>query len=528
MKPLIPSRHLVRAGAVAGVALFLWLMLRVWHPVYGFTAFLQLPAGNDTARIPAFRQYPVFVHDNPDSYDGLQYAQIAYHPLLTSDELRPAVDNLAYRAQRILLPALAWLLAAGQPAWIVHVYSVLNIAGWLVLAALLWRLLPVNDGRGLVAWAGLLFSAGVLGSVRFALTDLPALILVAAALWAAERARPRTAVGWLAAAALTRETSLVAWPGLWTGPWISPAALGRNLLRLLLAAAPLIVWLIYIRWRVGPLNQGTRNFAWPAIGLLEKWSESLLSLGRPNPPLYAWATALAVAGLTLQVAFILARPRPADLWWRVGAACSLLMLCLGPAVWEGFPVAAGRVLLPLNLACNVLAVRTRAPLAWLLVCNLTVFSGLMALREVPHNRMELAAVRTHGVACLLHLDPGWYGRESDPHHVWSWAGTRGRLDLDVWPRTARPVLRLTLHLCSQTPRTVTVKYGGRELWRGEVGWELQTIELPALPMQGNPLSLELSSDAPGVLEDATPTARSLGFALYDPVISLSEMASSKP
>ena len=58
MKQSIPSRHLVRAGAIAGVALFLWLMLRIWHPVYGFTAFLQLPASGDTLRIAAFRQIP--------------------------------------------------------------------------------------------------------------------------------------------------------------------------------------------------------------------------------------------------------------------------------------------------------------------------------------------------------------------------------------------------------------------------------------------------------------------------------------
>ena len=528
MKLPFSRRHLVRALGVAGVGGFLWLVLRVWHPVYGFTAFLQLTASDASAEIAAFRQYPVFIHDNPDSYDGQQYARIAYHPALTADELRPAVDNLAYRAQRILLPALAWLLAAGQPAWIMHVYSVLNLAAWLVLAGLLWRLLPVDDGRSVVAWAGILFSAGVLGSVRFALTDLPALIFVAASLWAAERARPRAAVGWLAAAALTRETSLVAWPGLWTGSWRSPAALRRNLLRLLLAAAPLAAWLGYVFWRVGPLNEGTRNFAWPGVGVLDQWRESILALARPHPPLFVWATVLAMAGLTAQLVFILVRPRPADLWWRVGAACSLLMLCLGPAVWEGFPVAAGRVLLPLNLACNVLSLRTRAPLAWLLAGNLTVFSGLLALREVPYHRMELAAVRSHGVACLLRLDPGWYGRERDPHHVWSWAGTRGRLDLDVWPRSARPVIRLTIRLCSQTPRIVTIEHAGRVLWRGEVRYELQTISLPALPMSGNPLSLELSCDAPGVPEDATPTARSLGFALYDPVISLSDAAAPPP
>jgi hypothetical protein len=389
-------------------------------------------------------------------------------------------------------------------------------------------MLPVSDARGLVAWAGILFSTGALSSVRLALTDLPALILVAAALWAAERARPRTAVGWLAAAALTRETSLVAWPGLWTGSWKSPAALGRNLLRFLLAAAPLIAWLIYIRWRVGTVSPGLENFTWPGTGLVEKWHQCFHALARPEFPLLAWTTALAVAGLTVQAGFILARPRPADLWWRVGAACTLLLLCLGPSVWEGFPSAATRVLLPLNLACNVLALRTRAPLAWLLACNLTVFSGLLALRDVPRDANELAATRHGSAAAVVRLGEGWFNQESDTRHRWIWAASRGGLEIVTWPRSAAIGARLTFRTRSLVPRTVRVRADGREIWRGTVGFEMQTIELPALRVQGNPLSLELFSDSPGVPEDATPTARSLGFALYDPVISLSEMALSKP
>lgn len=528
MKPSIYRRHLVRAGAVAGMALFLWLMLRVWHPVYGFTAFLQLGSSNDAVKIAAFREYPVFVYDTPDNYDGLQYAQIAYHPLLEADELRPAVDNLAYRAQRILLPALAWLLAAGQPAWIVHVYSVLNIAGWLVLAALLWRLLPVNDGRGLVAWAGLLFSTGVLGSVRFALIDLPALILVAAALWAAERARPRAAVGWLAAAALTRETSLVAWPGLWTGPWKSSAALNRNLLRLLLAAAPLIAWLIYVRWHVGPLNQGARNFAWPGTGLVEKWHQCFHALARPDFPLLVWTTALAVAGLTVQAGFILARPRPADPWWRVGAACTLLMLCLGPSVWEGFPSAATRVLLPLNLACNVLALRTRAPLAWLLACNLTVFSGLLALRDVPRVANELAATRHGSAAGVVRLGEDWFNQESDTHHHWIWAESHGGLEIVTWPRSAAIEARLTFRTRSLVLRTVRVRADGREIWQGSIGTKFSVVNLPPLLVKGGRMKLDLITDTAAVPEDARADARPLGFALYDPVLSVSERTPPLP
>jgi len=79
-------------------------------------------------------------------------------------------------------------------------------------------------------------------------------------------------------------------------------------------------------------------------------------------PLLVWTTLLAVAGLTAQALFILRFPRPADPWWRLGAVYTLLLSFLGTPVWEGFPGAATRVLLPLNVACNVLALRRRAPL----------------------------------------------------------------------------------------------------------------------------------------------------------------------
>ena len=93
------------------------------------------------------------------------------------------MGNVPYRARRILGSALAWLIAGGNPAHIANVYSGLNIAVWLVLAVLLWRLLPVNDARSWVAWAGVMFSAGALHSVRLALTDLLAATLTAGALW---------------------------------------------------------------------------------------------------------------------------------------------------------------------------------------------------------------------------------------------------------------------------------------------------------------------------------------------------------
>jgi hypothetical protein len=507
------------------VAVFLWLVGRFWHPVFGFTAFLQFDSTHQAHAIAAFHEYPVFVHPGFAPYDGMQYSQIAYHPLLRSPELAPAVDNLPYRAQRILLPAVAWLLAAGQAAWIAQVYALLNIVCWVVLAALLWRILAVDDVRGFVAWGGLLFSVGVLGSVRFALIDLPALVLLAAAVWSIERARPRRAVGWLAAAALTRETSLLAAAGLVDRRPGSGPGLIRISLRVLLSAVPLVFWLIYIRWSVGPLNHGVRNFAWPGVGFAEKWVDCLASLRSADSPIFPWSNLLATAGLTVQVAFVLSRPRPSDAWWRVGAAYTLLLLVLGPAVWEGFPGAACRVLLPLNLACNVLAQRTRAPLSWLLACNLTVLAGLVAFKDIP--QYPFAATRHGMVAATVEVRQGWFNPEQNSHHRWVWAESRGRLDVSTWPRSAQVEARITVRLLGMTPRIVYARVGDREIWRGSVGQKLTLVELPPLPVTGGHLELEFETDARPVLENARPDARRLGFALYDPMISASEMPSSR-
>jgi hypothetical protein len=69
-------------AALAAVALFVALIARFWHPVYGFTSLIQLDAPNDELKITAFRELPVFVHRDNGGYDGLYYAQIAHDPTL--------------------------------------------------------------------------------------------------------------------------------------------------------------------------------------------------------------------------------------------------------------------------------------------------------------------------------------------------------------------------------------------------------------------------------------------------------------
>ena len=505
-----PRRWAVRAAGLAAVVLFLGLVARFWHPVYGFTAFLQLDASNDDTKIAAFREMPVYVYRGTGGYDGLYYAQIAYHPSLTAAELRPAIDDLAYRGRRILSPLLAWMLSLANPAWIVHVYSLLNVAAWLVLAAWLWRLLAVTDARGWLAWAGLLFSAGALSSVRYAVPDLLALTLLAGAMLACERGRPGLALGAMAFAGLARETSLAALTVPWKRPWFS----WRNAAAALLVAAPLAAWIGYVRWRIGPGGVGESNFAWPVTGWIGKWLATFAAMRTEGDLLPVWTTLLATLALSAQAAFLLKRPRLEDRWWRFGAGFVALLLCLGTAVWDGFPGAATRVLLPLNLAFNVLAHRARAPLAWLLAGNLTVAAGLLALNDLPSDFNELAATRAHGAACVATLRDGWYGRERSSGHTWAWSRGRAAIAFEAWPKDAQAP-RLEFALRSLAPRTVILNEAGRELWRGSVGVQLSPRQSVPVQLAGGHASIEFTTDTPAVRESGGADARLLAFALYD-------------
>ncbi|MEO7414268.1 MAG: hypothetical protein ABIZ81_13015 [Opitutaceae bacterium] len=509
---------LVRAAGWALIAVFLVFVARFWHPVFRLTSLLQLDSSNDELKIQAFKDLPVYVYRTTGGYDGFYYAQIAYHPSLADPELVPATDSLAYRARRILPSALAWIFAAGQPALIVHVYSFLNIAAWLALAWLLWRILEVQDFRSWLGWAAVLFSAGALGSVRLALTDLIALVILAAGLMFAERNRPPASLGLIALAGLARETSVLAFVGAIDPPFISR----RNFFRALLVVAPLAFWLGYIRWQVGTLNAGWGNFAAPALGLIGKWKNSwdAITHGNPDHASLAWTTLLATIGLSVQLFFFVTRRRLNDPWWRVGTLYGIMMLFLGTAVWEGFPGAATRVLLPLTLAFNVLAVRTRTTLLWLILGNLAVPAGVQMFLHPPTDPTELAAARSHGTAIIAETGSGWYGVERTARHAWSWNSGDGVLRLKTWPSVSRHgEFRGTLR--SVAPCMVAVTQDGVVLWRGESKVTKTEFSFPFTIAEGRG-ELKFATDTPGVPEGSSPDARRLAFAVYDVRLMVSE------
>lgn len=109
-------RSIWRSAAVGLLLLFTVAVARFFEPGLGFTSLLSIGAklGKDT--VPGLAAVPHHVYEDSPGYDGAYYVQIALDPLLRSAELPGAIDNLHYRAKRILMSWLAWGLGAGQPA----------------------------------------------------------------------------------------------------------------------------------------------------------------------------------------------------------------------------------------------------------------------------------------------------------------------------------------------------------------------------------------------------------------------------
>ena len=63
--PRVEQSWLIRAAAAAAVVAFLVFVANFWHPVWGFTAFLQLDSSNDQSKIAAFKAQPVYVYPDP-------------------------------------------------------------------------------------------------------------------------------------------------------------------------------------------------------------------------------------------------------------------------------------------------------------------------------------------------------------------------------------------------------------------------------------------------------------------------------
>jgi hypothetical protein len=155
------------------------------------------------------------------------------------------------------------------------------------------------------------------------------------------------------------------------------------LLRAAIVVAPLLLWLACLRLWLGRADDvGARNFAFPFEGLANKLQDiiSSMSAAGDHSPWISRFDLLGIIGLVAQFFFFAGRVRWRDPWWRVGASYAVLMAFLGDAVWEHYPSAAARVLLPMTLAFNILVPRKGWWVLLLVLGNLGVIGSADLLK----------------------------------------------------------------------------------------------------------------------------------------------------
>jgi hypothetical protein len=357
------KQWIYRGIAGAFVILFLAWVARFYHPGTGFTAFITFPDGHDHSAA-AMREVPHF-HHFAESYDGQFYALRALDPLVRDPAIDRGIDLAPYRARRILFSWTAYALGLGRPAWILQAYSLQNVACWLILAMLLTRWIPLTSPRGLALWLACLFSHGMAWSVRFALLDVPSLVLIALAVIAVEKRRPLLAAAVTGIAGLGRETNVLALaaqplPNRLRG-W------GRLALAGVLAVLPLLIWLDYLRsvYRANILR-GTKQFAVPGTALVDAWRDVIFQDVAASGLLSLQGLWLGLLfSLAVQACYLVVRREYSSPWWRVGAVYAVLMLLLDRVLADPNTGAITRVLLPLTVGFNVLlASETRPARFW--------------------------------------------------------------------------------------------------------------------------------------------------------------------
>jgi hypothetical protein len=274
--------------------------------------------------------------------DGQAFAALARDPTLADPAQFPTDAEAAYRAQRILVPWMAWTLSAGQHGSVAPALAALAVLGAVALASGAGRLLAHRDvdprlGAVTVVLPGAVAAFGYFGPESLAC----GLALHGIADW--ERRRRGVAAALFTFAALARETLVLVPISFLAAALVRLRGRGRRdsgFAFLLLAPVTLSVWLTLVWMRIGAWPTDANTGRLEPFGLIHSLVES--------------PSAASALNLALIVGFgAVAWSRRSDPLAAVVGAHLLLASALGPAVAESWEYSA-RVLLPGYAAGTVL------------------------------------------------------------------------------------------------------------------------------------------------------------------------------
>jgi hypothetical protein len=326
---------------------------------------------------PALAGEHIYRFNQSNGWDGQFYHYIAHDPFLT-DGMWKYLDAPGMRYQRILVPALAYLLAGGDASRIDAAYrSVILLffglgAYWSSRLAMLY-----GHSR---AW-GLAFAcvpAAIVSMDRMAVDVALAAFVMAFALYTRKGEADRRLYAVLLLSALVRETGLllVAAYCIWL---LLRKRMGRAAL-FGTAALPALAWYAYVAARTRPFVP-VRPISLPFSGLMNRLLHPLPYTSSPLVDSVITAfDYLAVAGIVL--AFVVAFPVGRKSGFNPPAWAMILFVLLGiflqRAQWLEIS-DIGRILSPLLVLLALEAAGFRW-LAWAPVC---IVAARCALQLAP-------------------------------------------------------------------------------------------------------------------------------------------------
>ena len=346
--------------ALAGtLALFSWQLLTV-HYNYGgnwtglFCISRDMPA-------PDFLKPEQLYHFPHAGYDGMVYHLIAHDPWMRKGSA-DVIASAPFRYQRILVPALAWMVAFGQDRWIHPAYYGV-ILGFAFLG-MYWLSRFVSRAGLAPAWGlAFLLTPATITSIDRMTVDIALAALTAGfALYASESPDWRV-LAVLACAALSRETGALLILG-----YAVYLFTRKNIRGGLLAAAtavPAAAWFLFLSNGQKSTLPGYGGWV-PMAGFLHRVTVSfryrhIAALERIAGQAFDW---VALAGVALAL-FYAARLLVRRTWDGPAVAVYALALSVvflrSGAVWFD-AYAFGRVLTPFLLLTAMVSMGVR-PLA---------------------------------------------------------------------------------------------------------------------------------------------------------------------
>ncbi len=473
-------------------------------PDYGFTYLIG--QGDEPAREFNWieeRDVTVYRHFRSSGYDAQYYAQLALDPALLDPTLTESVDNLPYRARRILLPWTAYLFGMGQPNWVLNVYALQNIVCWFLLGWLLLRWFPPTSFDRVFRWLGIMFSYGLWFSAFFSLVDGPSLLLLALALRWIEQGHSWRASAILALGGMAKETNILGAAVLAPDRWKNLNGWVRCVIQGILVALPLLAWFALLHWRfldTGSLA-GVRNFAWPFVAYGERWADLIrVTLNGEASWKFlssGWAMHLS---LTVQAVVLLGWWQWRKAAWRLTVPFAVLAFVLGEAVWEGYPGASGRVLLPMLLGFNLLVPQARRWWPVLLLGNLTMFVGPFSLEPRPGetysvqitDRPELS-LDAETTELTVSFPRPWYRAEKNRKREWRWSETDADIVINN-PYTSALEIEIRGEWTAHTSRTARLTQNGELKWQQSIDTRIRDWRLAGIILQPGENRLRIESD----------------------------------